>query len=104
MLAPLGSVRKIALQKPPDLKDNETWIFDEPPFCLSNQKTKKKCGKKTRHWLTIEDAFIDGGCVLLCYELATGYGEPQGRGREKEMKQTQPRNASIRHFLGKVEV
>lgn len=92
-----SSARK-ALQKPPDLK-NITWIrwttFVQP---------KQSRGEETWHWLTIEDAFTASGCVLLCYELAAGYAEPQGSGREFWMKQTLPRNPSIWHFSMKVEV
>ena len=75
--------------------------FRIQPFTWEGPPKKRKCGQETRHWLTIEvSAFIDGGCVLLCYELATGYGEPQGRGREKEMKQTQPKKCIDSGFFG----
>jgi len=52
--------------------------FDEPPLSNPNNRV----ALETRHWLTIEDALTASGCVLLCYELATGYAEPQGRGEK----------------------
>ena len=52
--------------------------FDEPPLSNPNNRV----ALETRHWLTIEDAFTASGCVLLCYELAAGYAEPQGRGEK----------------------